>query len=102
MNGAMEEFNKFWKFRVDDPSKAPAFLKSFEADPTVEGPPVPAKADDGTGAAAPNVTGGTAKLSAGAPAVPGSSAGKGANGTKASGKTSTKGKTTIKGSRNRK
>jgi hypothetical protein len=27
----------------DDPSKAPAFLKSFEADPTIEGPPVPAK-----------------------------------------------------------
>jgi len=102
MNGAMEEFNKFWKFRVDDPSKAPAFLKSFEADPTIEGPPVPAKADDGTGAAAPNVTGGTAKLSAGAAAVPGTGAGKAANGTKASGKTSTKGKTTTKGSRKKK
>jgi hypothetical protein len=102
MNGAMEEFNKFWKFRVDDPSKAPSFLKSFEADPTIEGPPVPAKADDGTGAAAPNGAGGTAKLSAGAAAVPGTGAGKGANGTKASGKTSTKGKTTTKGSRKRK
>lgn len=102
MNGAMEEFNKFWKFRVDDPSKAPAFLKSFEADPTIEGPPVPAKADDGTGAAAPNVTGGTAKLSAGAATVPGTGADKGANGTKASGKTSTKGKTTTKGGRKRK
>src|SRR5499426_2789580 len=98
MNDAMNDFNKYWKFRVDDPSKAPAYLKSFEADPTVEGPPVPAKADDGTSDAAPNVTGGTAKLSAGAAAVPGTSAGKAANGTKASGKTSTKGKTTTKGS----
>jgi hypothetical protein len=43
MNDAMNEFNKYWKYRVDDPSKAPAFLKSFEADPTIEGPPVPAK-----------------------------------------------------------
>ena len=102
MNEAVGDFNNFWKFRVDDPSKAPAYLKSFEADPTIEGPPVPAKADDGTGVAAPNVTGGTAKLSAGAAAVPGTGAGKGANGTKASGKTSTQGKTTTKGSRNRK
>jgi len=101
MNEATGEFNKFWKFRVDDPSKAPAYLKSFEADPTIEGPPVPAKADDGTGAAAPNVTGGTAKLGAGAAAVPGKSAGKGANGTKASGKTPTTGNTTTKGGRKR-
>jgi hypothetical protein len=102
MNEAVGDFNNFWKFRVDDSSKAPAYLKSFEADPTVEGPPVPAKAGDGTGAAAPNATGGTAKLSAGAAAVPGTGAGKGANETKASGKTSTQGKTTTKGSRNRK
>jgi hypothetical protein len=102
MNDAMNDFNKFWKFRVDDPSKAPAFLKSFEADPTVEGPPVPAKADDGTGDAAPDGAGDPAKLSAGAAAVPGTGAGKGANGTKASGKTQTKGKTTTKGSRKKK
>jgi hypothetical protein len=102
MNGAMEEFNKFWKFRVDDPSKATAYLKSFEADPSIEGPPVPAKADDGAGAAAPNVTGAAAKLSAGAAAVPGTGAGKGANGTRASGKTSTKGQTNTQGSRKRK
>ena len=102
MNEAVGDFNNFWKFRVDDPSKATAYLKSFEADPTVEGPPVPAKADDGTGAAAPNVTGGAAKLSAGAAAVPGTGAGKSANGTKASGKTSTQGKTTAGGSRTRK
>src|SRR5262245_52407322 len=102
MNEAVGDFNNFWKFRVDDPSKAPAYLKSFEADPTIEGPPVPAKADDGAGAAAPNATGGTAKLSAGAAAVPGTATGKGANETKASGKTSTKGKTTTNGRRNRK
>jgi hypothetical protein len=101
MNDAMGEFNKFWKFRVDDPSKASAYLKSFEADPTIEGPPVPAKADDGAGDSAPDSAGGTAKLSAGA-AVPGTSMGKAANGTKASGKTSTKGKTTTKGGRKRK
>jgi hypothetical protein len=102
MNDAMNEFNKFWKFRVADTSKAPAYLKSFEADPTVEGPPVPAKADDGTGAEAPNVTDGTAKLSAGAAAVPGTGAGKSAAGTRASGQTPTKGKTTTKGSRKKK
>jgi hypothetical protein len=102
MNDAMGEFNNFWKFRVDDLSKAPAYLKSFEADPSIEGPPIPAKADDGTGAAAPNVTGGTAKLSAGAAAVPRTGAGKGANGTRTSGKTSTKDKTTTQGSSKRK
>jgi hypothetical protein len=40
---AIDHFSLFWKYRVDDPSKAPAFLKGFEADPTIEGPPVPAK-----------------------------------------------------------
>jgi hypothetical protein len=102
LNDAMGEFNNFWKFRVDDPSKAPAYLKSFEADPTIEGPPVPAKADDGTSSAVPNATGGTAKMSAGSAAVPGKNAGKATNGTKASGKTSTKAKTTPKGRPNRK
>ena len=65
LTDATDEFNNFWKFRVDDPSKAPAYLKSFEADPTIEGPPVPAKPDDSTGAEAPNVKGGTTKPSAG-------------------------------------
>jgi len=102
MNDATGEFNNFWKFRVDDPSKAATYLKSFEADPTIEGPPVPAKADDGKDAAAPNVTGGTAKLSAGAAAVPGTGAGKGANGTKAGAKPSTKSKTPAKGGRKKK
>jgi hypothetical protein len=91
MNDTMGEFNKFWKFRVEDPSKAPAFLKSFEADPTSEGPPVPAKVDDGTVTAAPDGGGKPAKLSAGAAAVPGTGAGKGAKETKASGNTTTKG-----------
>jgi hypothetical protein len=98
LNDATGEFNNFWKFRVDDPSKISAYLKSFEADPTIEGPSVPAKADDGTGAAAPNVTGGTAKLSAGTAAVPGTTTGKDVNVTKAGAKTSTK----TTGSRNRK
>jgi hypothetical protein len=42
-NEAIDDFNKYWKYRVDDPSKAPAFLKGFEADPTIEGPPVSVK-----------------------------------------------------------
>jgi hypothetical protein len=42
-NKALDNFNLYWKYRVDDPSKAPAFIRSFEADPTIEGPPVPAK-----------------------------------------------------------
>jgi hypothetical protein len=42
-NQAIDHFNMFWKFRFYDPSKAPAYLKSFEADPTIEGPPVPGK-----------------------------------------------------------
>ena len=98
-NDATGEFNNFWKFRVDDPSKTLAYLKSFEADPTIEGPPVPAKADDGTGAAAPNVTGGTAKLSSGAAAVPGTAKGKATNGTGASARTPTRVKATTKGGR---
>jgi hypothetical protein len=42
-NDAIDHFNMFWKDRVEDLSEAPAYLKSFEADPTIEGPPVPAK-----------------------------------------------------------
>jgi hypothetical protein len=80
LNDAMGEFNNFWKFRVDDPSKAPAYLKSFEADPTIEAPPVPAKADDGsTGDVAPNVPATAPKTGAGKT-------------TKPTGKTPTKGK----------
>jgi hypothetical protein len=75
-NGATENFNNFWKFRVDDPAKAAAYLKSFEADPTVEGPPVPVKADDSTGAPAPNAISGAPKLTPGTMAVPGTGTGK--------------------------
>jgi hypothetical protein len=88
----IDEFNNFWKFRVDDSAKAPAYLKAFEADPTVAGPPVPAKADDGTGAAAPNapnVTGST-KATPGASGVPG------AKPAATGSKPPTKGKTTPK------
>ncbi len=90
---ATEDFNNFWKFRVDDPTKAPPYLKSFEADPTVPGPPVPVKADDGTGAPAPSATGGTTKLTTGATAVPTTGT---TNGTKATSGKTTKGKTTPK------
>jgi hypothetical protein len=68
----LDEFNNFWKFRVDDSAKAPAYLKAFEADPTVEGPPVPAKAEDATGAAAPdapNVTSSTKATTGAKPAT---------------------------------
>jgi hypothetical protein len=85
-----EEFDNFWKFRVDDPAKAPPYLKSFEADPTVEGPPVPAKAEDSSSAAAPTVNTGTTKLTAGTAAVPGTSTGKATNGTKTKSKTAPK------------
>jgi hypothetical protein len=95
-NDAIQEFDGFWKFRVDDPAKAPAYLKSFEADPTVAGPPVPAKAEDSSSAAAPTVNAGTTKLTTGASAAPGTTAGKATNGTKTSGKTPTKSKTTPK------
>jgi hypothetical protein len=98
---ATDEFNNLWKFRVDDPTKAPEYLKSFEADPTVQGPPVPAKADDGTGAAAPSVSTGTAKLPPGAAAAPGTGTSK-TNATKATGgKTPTKSRTPTKGRRKR-
>jgi hypothetical protein len=71
LSDATDDFNDFWKFRVDDPAKSQPYLKSFEADPTIEGPMVPAKADDDPGAEAPNVTGGNAKMSTGTEAVPG-------------------------------
>jgi hypothetical protein len=89
---AMEEFNSFWKFRVDDPSKASAYLESFDADPTVAGPSVPAKADDGADVTAPKATDGGTKLSTGTGAAPETGAGK------AGSKSSTKGKTINKGS----
>ncbi len=87
--GATELFNAFWKFRVDDPTKAQAFLKSFEADPTVAGPPVPAKAESDIAApAAPVTTGKDVKLSTGSSTVaPGSSTKSSGNGAKSNGKT---------------
>jgi hypothetical protein len=89
---ATADFDNFWKFRVDDPTKAPPYLKSFEADPTVPGPPVPVKVDDGTGTGpAPTASGGTTKLNSGT-AVPTA----GSNGTKATSGKTTKGKTTPK------
>jgi tetratricopeptide (TPR) repeat protein len=77
-DAASELFNAFWKFRTDAPEKAPAYIKSFEADPTVAGPPVPVKSDtsstDLSAPAAPITTASTgAKLATGATtAAPGS------------------------------
>lgn len=97
-NESTEEFNNFWKFRVDDPAKAAEYLKAFEADPTVEGPPVPAKAEDSTGAAVPNAAGGTTKLTAGSSGVPGATSSS-TTSTATGSKTTAKGKTTKKKTR---
>ncbi|MCI0337088.1 MAG: hypothetical protein L0226_05900 [Acidobacteria bacterium] len=95
--GATELFNSFWKFRVDDPTKAPAFLKAFEADPTVEGPAVPAKAEttDLNAPAAPVGSSTGAKMTTGTTSTPPGtgSAKNSSNGSKSSSKpTSTKSK----------
>src|SRR5262249_15324012 len=39
-------FDALWKYRTGAPEKASEFLKAFEADPTVDGPEVPARAED--------------------------------------------------------
>ena len=98
-DGANELFNAFWKFRTDDPTKAQPYIKNFEADPTVAGPPVPAKAEDSSMAApAPVTTGKDVKLTTGgaATAAPSSAKGTG-NGSKSNNKT-----TTSKGGKKRK
>ncbi len=98
-DAANELFNSFWQFRTGDPSKAPPFIKAFEADPTVASPPVPAKAEttDMTAPAAPVTTGKTPGLTTGAAGVaPGKSS---ANGTKSNGAKSTTTKGKSKGKR---
>lgn len=79
-DAARESFNALWKYRTDDPPKAAAYLKSYEADPTVADVAVPAKAE--TAEAVPPTTGppaagGPVKLSAGSGAAPGSTAANG-------------------------
>jgi hypothetical protein len=89
-DASTELFNAFWKFRVDDPTKAPAFIKAFEADPTITSPPVPAKAEtaDMTAPAAPVTSGTSPKLGTGSTTMtPGASSAKSANnGAKSNGK----------------
>jgi hypothetical protein len=74
-DAAAESFNAFWKFRTDAPDKAAAYVKSFEADPTVSGPPVPVKSDtaDANAPAAPVAAATNTKLVTGtSSAAPGS------------------------------
>jgi hypothetical protein len=87
-DAATELFNAFWKFRVDDVSKSQPFIKTFEADPTVAAPPVPAKAEtsDMSAPAAPVTSGTNTKLATGSSTMAPGGATKGtANGTKANG-----------------
>jgi tetratricopeptide (TPR) repeat protein len=65
-NAVKTDFDSFWKFRTDAPEKAAEYIKAFQADPTVAGPPIPVKADTGQNAtAAPDATAGSTKLSTG-------------------------------------
>jgi hypothetical protein len=84
---AKKQFDEFWKYRTDDPSKAAEYLRKFEMDPGVEAPMVPAKAADASNMSAPNapVAGGDVKLrgSSGAPGMSNGSKTTAAEGTKA-------------------
>lgn len=89
---AKKQFDSFWKYRTDAPEKAAEFLKAFDADPTVQAPTIPVKAETDSAATltAPTApTGGSnVKLSASGPgATPGGTKTNAANGGKA---TSTK------------
>lgn len=76
LDAAKPLFDSFWKYRTDAPDKAPAYLKAFEADPTVAGPEVPAKAEtaDLTAPAAPVAGATNVKVAAGS-GVPGAAPG---------------------------
>lgn len=83
---AKKQFDEFWKFRTDDPSKSAEYLRKFDADPTVEAPTVPAKAADASNLSGPTapMAGGDVKLKGAAPGMaPGSSKAGATNGTKA-------------------
>jgi hypothetical protein len=90
MDAARESFTSLWKYRTDAPDKAAAYLKTFEADPTIADVAVPAKAETAMAAppSGPPTAGGPVKLSAGSGGAPGGS-GAATNGAKA---TTTKGK----------
>ncbi len=78
-----ESFNSLWGYRTGAPEKAAAYLKSYEADPTIADVAVPAKADTAETAmpSGPPTTGGNVKMAAGGSGAPGSTPG--TNGTKA-------------------
>lgn len=82
LDAGRESFNSLWKYRTDAPEKAAAYLKSYEADPTIADVEVPAKAETAMAPpSGPPTTGGPVKLSAGSGNAPGGSGA--ANGTKA-------------------
>ncbi len=88
MDAARESFTSLWKYRTDAPEKAAAYLKNYEADPTIADVEVPAKAETALAPpTGPPTTGGPVKLNAGTGGAPGGSGA--ANGTKAA---TTKGK----------
>lgn len=86
-DAARKQFDEFWKYRTGDPSKSAEYLRSFDADPTIEAPTVPAKAADASNLNAPTapVAGGDVKLrgSSGAPGMATGSKATTTNGTKA-------------------
>jgi len=50
---AKSQFDSFWEFRTGAKDKAPEYIKSYEADPTIAPVPVPAKPVDETNLNAP-------------------------------------------------
>jgi hypothetical protein len=69
-----ESFNSLWNYRTGAPEKAAAYLKSYEADPTVADVAVPAKVETAETAmpSGPPTTGGNVKMAAGGGGAPGS------------------------------
>lgn len=91
-DAAKQLFTSFWDYRTGNAAAGTAYIKNFEADPTIAAPTVPAKADSGGDLNAPASpsTGGPVKLSSGAPSMaPG---GKGATTTATNGASTTKSK----------
>src|SRR5215813_10496194 len=83
---AKSQFDSFWEFRTGAKDKAPDYIKSYEADPTIAPVPVPAKPVDETNLnapAAPTPGAPNVKLQAAKPGVtPGGKAPANGNGAK--------------------